>query len=69
MCILSTINSIEKHNELIILGDLNKNWLYRSSVNDRNLFGSINLRQLINVPTRVDHRSSSLLLFIFVAIL
>jgi len=66
MCILSTINSREKHNELIILGDFNRNWLDRSSVNDTNLLGSLNLCQLINVPTRVDQRSSSLLDWILV---
>lgn len=37
-CILSTINSFEKHNELIILGDSNSNWLSHSSTNDRHLF-------------------------------
>ncbi len=46
--ILSTINSFDKHNELIILGDFNSNWLDRSSSNDRNLFGSVNLTQLID---------------------
>lgn len=59
MCILSTINSLKKHNEMIILGDFNINWLDRSSSNHRNLFSSVNLTQSINEPTRVDIRSSS----------
>ncbi len=64
--ILSTIDSLERHNELIILGDFNSNWLDRSSINDRNLFNSVNLTQIINEPTRVDRRSSSLLDWILV---
>lgn len=35
-CILSTINSIERHNELIILGDFNSKWLDYSSFSDTN---------------------------------
>lgn len=66
MFILSTINSFEKHFELFILGHFNSNWLDRFSVNDRNLFGSVNLTQLIKEPTRVNHRSSSLLDWILV---
>lgn len=66
MCILSTINSFDKHHELIILGDFNNNWLDRSSANDRNLFGSVNLTQLIMEPTRVDNRSSTLIDWILV---
>lgn len=50
MCILSTVNSFEKHYEMIILGDFNSNWFDRSSVSDRNLFGSVNLTQLIKEP-------------------
>lgn len=65
-CILSTINSFEKHNELIILGDFNNNWLSHSSTNDRHSFHSTNFTQLINEPTRVDPRSSSLLDWILV---
>ncbi len=52
--ILSTINSFVKHNELIILGDFNSNWLSHSSTNDRHLFHGANLTQLIKEPTRVD---------------
>ena len=65
-CILSTINSFDSHNELIILGDFNKNWPSHSCTNDRNLFRSVNLTQLIKEPTRVDNRSSSLLDWILV---
>lgn len=67
MCILSTINSLGRHNELIILGDFNSYWLHCSSHKDRNLFDSVHLTQLINEPTRVDHRSSSLLNWILVS--
>lgn len=66
MCILSTITSLKKHNEMIILGDFNINWLDRSSSSHQNLFSSINLTQSINEPTRVDIRSSSLLDWILV---
>lgn len=65
-CILATINSLERHNEMIILGDFNRNWLDRSSSIDRNLISSVNLTQLIKEPTRVDYRSSSLLDWILV---
>lgn len=64
--ILSTIDSLERHNELIILGDFNSNWLDRSSSNDRNLVKSVNLTQIINEPTRVGQYSSSLLDWILV---
>ncbi len=46
-CILSTINSLERHNEMIILGDFNSKWLDCSTSNDRNLINSVNLTQLI----------------------
>lgn len=65
--IMSTINSIDCINEKIILGDFNSNWLARSSHNDRNLFDSINLTQLITEPTRVGPSSSSLLDWILVS--
>ena len=67
MCILSTINSLGRHNELIILGDFNSYWLHCSSHKDRNLFDGVHLTQLINEPTRVDYRSSSLLDWILVS--
>lgn len=54
-CILSTINSLGKHHDIIILCDFKINWLGRSSFSDRNLFGSVNLTQSINEPTRVDY--------------
>lgn len=63
-CILSTINSLAKHKELILLVDFN--WLDRSSPGDKN-FSSVNLTQLIKEPTRVDSRSSSLLDWILVS--
>ena len=68
-CILSTINSIDHLNEIIILGDFNRNYLDRSSAKDRNLFNSANLTQLITEPTRVDpvHLSKSLLDWILVS--
>ncbi len=65
-CILATINSLKKHNELIILGDFNSNWLHKSSSKERTLFKSVNLTQLISEPTRVDHQSSSLIDWILV---
>lgn len=66
-CILSTISSLPNNNELVILGDFNKNWLDRTSSLDKTLFKSINLTQLISEPTRVDLRSSSLLDWILVS--
>ena len=65
-CILSTVNSFQKHSELIILGDFNSNWLSHSSTNDRHLFHGANFTQLINEPTRVDPQLSSLLDWILV---
>lgn len=59
-CILFTLTSFENPCEIIFLGDFNSNWLDRTSSNDKNLIKSINLTQLINEPTRVDARSSSL---------
>lgn len=66
MCILSTINSFDKQHELILLGDFNSNWLDCSSAKDRNLFGSVNLTQLITETTRIDSRSSILIDWILV---
>lgn len=65
-CIGNTIKSVGSSNEMIILGDFNINWLERSSINDRNYIESLNLTQLISEPTRVDHRSKSLLDWILV---
>lgn len=65
-CILSTIDSLEKHNELIILGDFNRSWLSHSSANDRHLVHGANFTQLINEPTRIDPRSSSWLDWILI---
>lgn len=64
--ILSTLSSLEKNNECIILGDFNSNWLDRSSVGDRDLISSVNLSQLINKPTRVNLQSSTLIDWILV---
>ncbi len=63
---MSTIDSLGRHTELIILGDFNFNWLDRASSNDKHLFSSINLTQLINETTRVSHNLSSLLDWILV---
>lgn len=64
--ILATINSLNCSDELIILGDFNRNWLDRSSVKEKNLLESLNLTQLIQEPTRVTGSSSSLLDWILV---
>lgn len=66
-CILSTINSLNRSTEKIILGDFNSNWLDRSSHKVRTLFNSINLSQIISEPTRVGPSSSSLLDWILVS--
>lgn len=65
-CILSTITSFEHSSELIILGDFNINWLDRSSTDDKNLFKSINLTQVISEPTRENPRSKTLIDWILV---
>ena len=62
-CILSTINSLDHPSWIFSQG----NWLDCSSLNDRNLFGSRNLTQLISQPTRADYRSKSLLDWILVS--
>lgn len=64
---LATINSLDRHNELIILGDFNNNWLDRTFSGDGNLFGSVGHTQLITELTRVDGRSSALLDWILVS--
>lgn len=64
--ILSTINSLNCFDEIIILGDFNRNWLDRSSLKERNQFESLNLTQLIREPTRVEGNSRSLLDWILV---
>lgn len=65
-CILTTINSLDCSNEMIVLGDFNQNWLDRSSSKEKNLLHSLNLTQLISEPTRVTGRSKSLLDWILV---
>jgi len=65
-CILATINSLDHVNELILLGDFNRNWLDRSSTYEKNLFNGLNLTQLITDPTRVVNKSKSLLDWILV---
>ena len=50
-CIVSTITSFEHPSEMIILVHFNSNWLDLSSLNNKNLFRSINSTQLINEPT------------------
>lgn len=64
--ILSTINSLNCFDEIIVLGDFNRNWLDRSSLKERNQFESLNLTQLIREPTRVQGNSRSLLDWILV---
>lgn len=65
--IISTISSISQKNELIILGDFNKNWLNKSSSKERNLLNNLNLTQLIKQPTRITPQSQSLLDWILVS--
>ena len=65
--ILSTINSLNRPSELIILGDFNWNWSSPSSTNEKKLFESINLTQLITEPTRITDTTSTLLDLIFVS--
>ena len=60
-CLISTFESISSKNELIILGDFNKNWLDKSSAKDKNNFENLNLTQLIKEPTRITPKSQSLL--------
>ena len=66
--ILATINSLNKQNELIILGDFNVCWLKKSSLDERSLFTTVQLTQLIKDTTRVDpyHKTKSLLDWILV---
>ncbi len=65
--IISTINSITDKNELIILGDFNKNFLDKSSNKAKNIIGELNLTQLITEPTRVTPTCQSLLDWILVS--
>ena len=64
---ISTINSIKFINEIILLGDFNKNWLDKSAAKDKNSFGNLNLTQLISEPTRVTPTCQSLLDWILVS--
>lgn len=66
-CLISTINSVFGRNELILLGDFNKNWLDTSSDKEKNIFNSLNLTQLITEPTRITSRTQSLLDWILVS--
>ena len=50
-CLISTTDSISCKNETIIFGDFNKNWLDKSSVNEKNYFEKLNLAQLIKELT------------------
>lgn len=54
-------NSITYRNEKIILSDFNKNWIDKSSIEEKSIFGSVNLTQLIKEPTRVTPACQSLL--------
>ena len=60
------MNSLDHSRENILSGDFNSNWLQRSSLNDHNLFNSINLTHLITESTRVCSNSASLLDWILV---
>lgn len=64
---ISTINSIKLKNEIILLGDFNKNWLDKSANNDKNSFGNLNLTQVISEPTRITSSCQSLLDWILVS--
>lgn len=64
--ILTTINSLNCSDEMMVLGDFNSNWLDRSSLKERTQFESLNLTQLIKEPTRIAGSSKSLLDWILV---
>jgi len=66
-CLISTINSVFGKNELILLGDFNKNWLDTSCNKEKNMFNNLNLTQLITEPTRITSRTQSLLDWILVS--
>lgn len=66
-CMISTINSIPFRNELLLLGDFNKNYLHRSCSKEKNMFNDINLTQLITEPTRITPSTQSLLDWILVS--
>ena len=59
--LISTITSIPDMNELILLGDFNRNWLDKTCNTIKRKFSGINLTQLIDEPTRVTKKTSSLL--------
>ncbi len=65
--LISTITSLPAMNELVLLGDFNRNWLDKSSDAIKRKFTGINLTQLINEPTRVTNKTSSLLDWILVS--
>ncbi len=57
-----------QNDELIITGDFNLNWLNSNSDYLKEIFGNLNLTQLITDPTRPDlkdHRNSTLIDLIF----
>ena len=54
-------------NELLLLGDFNRNWLDKSSNTVKSKCNSINLTQLITEPTRVTKNTMSLLDWILVS--
>jgi len=66
-CLTSTIESIACKNEIIILGDFNKNWLDKSSTKHKNNLGNLNLTQIIMEPTRIASTCQSLLDWILVS--
>lgn len=64
MCILSPINSFNKHHGLIVLGEFDRSLLDHSSA--KNVFNSVNLTQLIMESTRVYNCSLTLIDWILV---
>lgn len=65
--LISTISSISCKNEIILLGDFNKNWLDKSSDKVKKLLSSLNLTQLIKEPTQITPTTQSLLDWILVS--
>ena len=66
-CIISTINSIPFRNEILLLGDYNKDWAAKACSNVKHMFNNINLTQLITEPTRITQTTQTLLDWILVS--
>ena len=65
--LVSTITSISKMNELLLLDDLSSQFLLKYPNTVKSTFNSINLTQLITEPTRVTKNTMSLLDWILVS--